>query len=499
MHKLSQWRIFAVIGQLLVPSASAAEPRLGLIELKPHIFQTTSGETAPAEWGRVRVLEDRSRPMGRSIELVFVRFKSTSPHPGAPIFFLPGGPGNSTLDAGKMPARFPLFMKAREYGDVILVDQRGVGASSPRLDCEQSVPYPRHRGVTRASYLVAYLKAAKACAATWRRRGIDLSAYNTNASADDLDDVRRALGADKMMLWGLSYGTHWALATIRRHPERIERAILAGVEGQDHTQKLPSTYRAHLRQVAALVRRDPVLAPRIPDLETMLRTVVMRLNAQPQPLTLTDLSTGKTSPVMLNGTLFSWVLAGIWGSDGLPLIPWLILEANDGRFDDIAYLLNRGGVGLESAMHAAMDCASGASPERQRQVRREAGDILFRDINFPYMEGCSGWGVAAIGPTFWAPVRAATPILFISGTLDAKTPPFQAEEIRRGFPNSAHLIINGAVHSNPLFLSNPRIKDIIFDFLAGKPVNDTQLQADPIKFLTTSPFVAAGGTTQQNR
>ncbi len=473
---------------LLAASTQAAAQPVQLIELKPHRFQTSKGETAPAEWGRIRVPENRSRPNGPSIELAFVRFKSTSPNPGPPIFFLPGGPGNSTIDAGKMPARFPLFMKAREFGDVVLVDQRGVGASRPRLDCEEKVPLPTDRPVTRASYLKIYRKAARSCAESWRRRGVDLSAYNTNASADDLNDVRNALGAEKMVLWGLSYGSHWALATIRRHPHRIERAIMAGVEGQDHTAKLPSTYRAHLRQVAELVGRDPVLAPQIPDLEALLEAVVRRLNAKPQRLIVTESKTGEKRPVMLKGTLFNWVLSGIWGSDGVPALPWIILQTSKGNFDDVTYLLGLQGSGLESAMHAAMDCASGVSPQRQRQVEREHGDILFRDVNFPYMEGCTGWGVKPIGRSFWAPVRSSIPVLFISGTLDAKTPPFQAEEIRRGFPNSAHLIIDGAVHSNPLFLSNPRIKDIMFDFLAGKPIKDTRLEAEPIKFLTASPF-----------
>ena len=478
----------SLVAAVSIAVSGASAQALGVLELKPHMFRTSDGQTEPAEWGRIRVPENRSRPGGPSIELSFVRFKSRSARPGPPIFFLPGGPGNSTIDAGKMPARFPLFMKARDFGDVILLDQRGTGVSNPRLDCEEKVEYPPGRAVTRASYLAVYRKAARSCAETWRRKGVDLSAYNTNASADDLDDVRKALGADKMVLWALSYGVHWALATIRRHPERVERAIMAGVEGQDHTQKLPSTYRAHLRQVAELVRRDPELGPRIPDLEAMLEGVVKRLNDKPQRLIVTDSGTGEKRAMMLNGTLFNWTLAGIWGSDGVPLLPWIILQASEGKFGDIAYILGLDGRGLESAMHAAMDCASGASPGRQRQVKREMNDTLFGDVNFPYMEGCTGWGVKPIGPSFWAPVHSSIPVLFISGTLDAKTPPFQAEEIRRGFPNSAHVIINGAVHSNPLFLSNPEIKTIMFDFLAGKPVKDVRLDAEPIKFLTASPF-----------
>ena len=83
---------------------------------------------------------------------------------------------------------------------------------------------------------------AERCATELRGKGIDLSAYNTEASADDLDDLRRALGAEKISLFGFSYGTHLALAAVRRHPERIDRVILAGTEGPDHSQKLPHTF-----------------------------------------------------------------------------------------------------------------------------------------------------------------------------------------------------------------------------------------------------------------
>jgi len=44
-------------------------------------------------------------------------------------------------------------------------------------------------------------------------------------------------------------------------------------------------------------------------------------------------------------------------------------------------------------------------------------------------------------------------------TLDGSTPPGNAEEIRKWFPNTFHLIIDGVTHSDPLFLLSPRIKE----------------------------------------
>ncbi len=471
---------------LALPSHAWARA-LGPIQFKPHPVKTADGGSVAAQWGTVRLPENRSRPGGASVELAMLRFKSTSRRPGPPIFFLPGGPGNAAIPSANGP-RLPLFLAMRQFGDVILLDQRGVGDSKPRLDCDEKVEFPGDRRVDRAAYINTYIAAARSCAARWRRRGVDLGSYTSDVSADDIDDVREALGAKKMVLWALSYGNTLAIETIKRHPDRVARAIMAGVEGQDHTAKLPSTYRAHLRQLDQLVRGVPELAREIPNLETMTETVVRRLNENPQRIMVTYKDTGKTEPFTLDGTLLGWTLNDLWGSDGAGYIPLFILEAYKGNYDDIASLIGLSGAGLESAMHGAMDCASGVSPERQRQVDLQAGDTLFADINFPYMEVCAGWGVKPIGPSFWAPARSSIPVLFISGTLDAKTPPFQAEEIRRGFPNSSHLIIDGAVHSNPLFLSNPRIKDIMIDFLAGRPVRDMRLMAEPLVIATSSPF-----------
>lgn len=78
------------------------------------------------------------------------------------------------------------------------------------------------------------------------------------------------------------------------------------------------------------------------------------------------------------------------------------------------------------------------------------------------------------------------PVLFISGTLDARTPVSNAEEYRKGFTNSTHLIIEGAVHSDPLFLSSPKIKDGMMEFLRGQAVTVTRVSV-PMKFAPLLP------------
>lgn len=52
----------------------------------------------------------------------------------APIIYLAGRPGGSAIRLAKGP-RGAVFIKMRTAGDVIALEQRGVGLSKPTLDC----------------------------------------------------------------------------------------------------------------------------------------------------------------------------------------------------------------------------------------------------------------------------------------------------------------------------------------------------------------------------
>ena len=130
-----------------------------------------------------------------------------------------------------------------------------------------------------------------------------------------------------------------------------------------------------------------------------------------------------------------------------------------------------------------MDCASGQTSARRERITKEAKDTLLGDIsNFPFPDVCEEWKAPDLGDAFRAPLRSDVPVLFISGTLDARTPVSNAEEYRTGFPNSTHMIIDGAVHSDPLFLSSPKIKEGMMEFLRGQPVTVTKISGEPLKF-----------------
>src|SRR3712207_6744395 len=90
-------------------ATAAAQRKAGDLTIKPYVFENAKGEKTDAEFGTLVVPENRRDPRSNLIELAFVRFKSTSPTPGAPVVYLAGGPGGSGIGAAA-GSRFPLFM-----------------------------------------------------------------------------------------------------------------------------------------------------------------------------------------------------------------------------------------------------------------------------------------------------------------------------------------------------------------------------------------------------
>jgi pimeloyl-ACP methyl ester carboxylesterase len=462
-----------------------AQQKAGTLKIKPYTFENDKKGKVDAEFGTLFVPENRSNPESNLIELAFVRFKSTAKNPGPPIVYLAGGPGGSGIFTAK-GSRFPLFMALREIGDVIAYDQRGTGFSKPNLGCYERLSLPLDVAPTREAAIKELRENSESCKNYWRDiQRVDLNGYNTYESADDLEDLRKALGVNQISLWSISYGTHLAFATMRRHPKSIHRAILAGTEGPDHTYKLPSNIQKHLEDLAALIKADPQIGKEIPDFLGLMKSVFDHLDAQPETVEITDPRTKLKVKVVVNKFVMQFIVANNIGTTVTARFPALFYRASKGDFSNPAQVwLNQSRSDIGSAMSYMMDCASGQTAARRELIARDAKGTLLEDIfNFPFPDVCEEWKAPDLGDAFRAPLRSDIPVLFISGTLDARTPISNAEEYRKGFSNSTHIIIEGAVHSDPLFLSSPQIKEGMMEFLRGQPVTVTKITGAPLKFV----------------
>src|SRR5205807_196460 len=112
----------------------------------------------------------------------------------------------------------------------------------------------------------------------------------------------------------------------------------------------------------------------------------------------------------------------------------------------------------------------GASDERYAQFEREAQEFPLGALSdFPFPSVCDSWGSPNLGPSFRAPIQSSVPVLFISGALDSRTPASNVDEIRPGFPNSAHVVIENTAHGDHLLLSSPETGELTVQFLRSQP------------------------------
>lgn len=480
---------------LLPARGSGAEPPLSW---KPETFESDAGDKVEAERGTLSVPLDRERPEGRRIEIGLVRFKSTSPNPGPPVVYLAGGPGAAAVEVAR-GARFPILMALREAGDVLVPDQRGTGTSAPfTITCRESWTHPADRG----EMLAEARDRSRSCAGFLARSGVDLAAYNNDESADDLEDLRRALGVSRLSLWGESYGTQLALHLLKRHPDGIHRAVLSGVKGPDHTLRLPADVEALLREVGRLAREDPGVRTAVPDLPGLLRSLLDRLEKQPVSVEVLDRVSGRKVPVQAGRFDLQLMVAQALGSlDGIRRLPAALHTLAGGDFTSLgefAYRRRKGWLG--SALPYVVNCSSGASAERLERIRaQEKETLLGRAMDFPFPEICEGWGVPDLGPASRAAVRSNVPALFLGGTLDARTPVSGMEEVAAGFPNGVTVVVENAGHGEDLLLASPEIPRLMAGFLAGAAPGKTRLAASPPRFEPVPAAPAASETSPPDR
>ena len=477
-----QLLLLATIVLLIAIPSCKLSTKPGDLSFEPYVFETKDGQKIDALLGRLRVLESRNNPGGRLINLAFVRLKSTSKTPGPPIVFLAGGPGVSGIhhNTGRRSA---VVLAMREIGDVILLDQRGTGITEPALDCNLRLDYPLDQPGNREDLMRLYQQRARTCAESLKEKGASLAAYNTNESADDINSLREALGVEKISLLATSYGTTLAIAFIRKYRASVHRVIMVGMEGPDQTYKLPTNAEKQIAEIARLCKEDPQIASLVPDLRLLWNTVSERLEQQPVKVEIEDPETKNKIGVVVGAFDLRLMTADSISQDALirrfPLALYAMSKGDFSSLANWAFEYRRLGI---KAMPAAMDCASGLSAERWKRIMaEESKTTLGRDLDFPFPDVCEGWGVPQLDASFRSPLGSDVPTLFISGTLDVRTPVSNAEEIQKGFPNSSLLLLQGAAHSDRLLISSPRIGEVMLEFMRGLPLSTNKIEV-PFEF-----------------
>jgi len=451
-----------------VPAAAQNGPEL---RLEPYAFRLTDGSELAAERGRFLVPEDRSDPGSRRIELGFVRFRSTSPNPGPPIVYLAGGPGGSGVATARGP-RQPIFLALRQVADVIAFDQRGTGFSNAIEPCTASRPLDPAQLLSETTLTAYYAGTLQACLERWRSAGVAIGGYTTEESADDLEDLRLALGARQIDLWGISYGTHLAFAAMRRHPGSIRKAALASVEGLSQTVKLPAHVDAALNRISERIGGG---------LTERMRRVHARFDAEPQSFAFTG-ADGNRREFRSDGFALR-MLAGFLpkNPDGIPMLAGGYAALDSGQTGPVAqplwdFFFSR--PLTMNGMTELMDIASGIDDARMAVVERQARTSLVgKAINFPMPHLRGTIEGIDLGDSFRREIVADHPVLLIQGDLDVRTPLEEQAEATRGLHNAYRVTVRNGGHD--LFEAHPDVPRLLIDFFSGRPLTVRELVLPP--------------------
>ena len=459
------------------------------VQLSPHLFQAQTGPPIAAEWGQLTVPENRKAPGSRLITIPFIRFRSSADNPGPPVIFLQGGPGTSALTYLPRMWTKPVMKPPVELADCIFIEHRGFGLSRPSLDCPGTYDIPLDQPGNVELYTEAHRRYISSAVSFWQERGADISGYNAREMAADIDDLRQVLGYDRLTLYGGSFGSHHALTLLRYFGQYIDRAFLWSVEGPNHTIKLPSNIQKQLMKLNEYLREDAALNSLVPDLLELMASVLDRLR---QPVVVETLHPQSEENVEITLGSYDLQLVTANGLGNVPFLrtlPLRYLAMEKGDYSWLAGQVMRLRINQQSnIMYEATDIASGATAMRRDRIAREAPETLLGDaINEPFHTMGDLFGNPDLGDDFRGRLVSEVPIVLVGGSLDARTPISNAQELLPDLAHGELIMVEGASHDIAVRGTHSRDLALCRDrFFRGEELGIKQLDAS-FKMLNEKP------------
>lgn len=484
--------LFCALAALPIPPSLAAQQPSAL-KVEPCSVRGFQGQ---ARCGTFEVWENRAAASGRRITLKFTIYPATDGATGREaVVPLGGGPGQAASDLG-----FGIYQQLRPslHGrDVLVVDLRGTGGSNI-LKCQL------FQSNDVQTYLTAFYPAegVRRCAADWATRA-DVTQYTSVAAADDLEELRAALGYEWLDLYGLSYGTRQAQRIVGRHPEHVRSIILHGALPNDSRYPLhvAPDAQAAMDGVLGECEHEPGCHAAFPRIRDELREVVQKLERAPVQAEVMQPPTGQLVKVTLSRDLFGEALRYmLYESGSASMVPVVIHQAAQGDFGPVAELAvsNRRGVvdegshGIFLSITCNEDLPFFETAEGERLAQGTfLGGYRVRDQK----AACAAWPHTDAPRSSLNPVRWNGPVLLVTGEWDPVTPPWQARAVLQGLPNGRLFVVPSGGHGfGGLVGSGPCVDSLVNRFLVT--ANAKTLDGGCLSAVHRPPFPTTGKPTR---
>jgi pimeloyl-ACP methyl ester carboxylesterase len=433
---------------LALPLSAHAERSLGQLHFQPCTLASDFGaQSLDAQCTTLSVPENRAAPNGRKISLAIAWLPATSEAAPDPVFLIAGGPGQSALES--FPALVGALSDVRKNRDLILVDQRGTGSSN-KLLCRKTQGSRDFADVSDKDAAVVRNFAVRC--ATELAASADLRFYSTTDAIQDLDAVRAAIAADRINLYGVSYGTRVAQQYARRYRQHVRTVTLDGVVpnslvlGNDFAKNLESS----LDRQFALCTAQKTCGDTLGNPRQRLNALLALVDKTPPLVRYRDAITGQSREEKLTREQIAVMTRMFaYAPDVAGLLPLELFEAAQGRYEPIMALSNlltaTLGKSITGGMELSVVCTEDAS--ELRVDPRDAGSLLGTDMVNAIQSQCSVWPHGQRPADFRQPLTGNVPVLILSGEFDPVTPPRYGDEVLQSLPNARHLVVRGQGHN----------------------------------------------------
>ncbi len=429
----------------------------------------------------IQVPVDYAHPEGPTTTVTVDRLPATGAHPVGSLFFDPGGPGGSgtrVVYAESLGSK--VFSAAtREHFDVIGLDPRGIGLSTP-VRCDPALLnrrvslFPRdeaafERLVTRNREL------GESCR---RLTGPLVDHVDTVSAARDLEALRRALGQGRLNYLGLSYGSQLGATYAALFPRHIRTLALDGA--LDHSLRTTSLFRdeAHAYEdafdrFADWCAHTPSCALHGTDVRRLLDTLVATADRTPLPAPQCAEAGDCRTTVTGEDIRFSL--------QNLLLFParranaaLALRQAADGDASAFSPALAAGPAdAVMNGSGIAVECLDWPTPVHTlaglRRLRRlgeaSAPRLGGASQSWTILTGCAGWPAPVVNPPRPLRVRDAPPILITNATHDPSTAYPWALGLHRRLASSVLVTREGDGHTSYLAHGTSHTRDAIDTYL----------------------------------
>ncbi|MGW1891375.1 alpha/beta hydrolase [Streptomyces sp. NPDC002004] len=464
------------------PASAPSAPRAAQLSWK----RCGTRDYPALQCASLKVPLDHARPGGKRITIALSRIRHTAKTSQGPLLVNPGGPGGSGLALAGYVARALPKKVAAQY-DVIGFDPRGVGRSTPALNCRpgQFTPVRPASVPTTGTLEKAQLQRAQAFARACGKKYADVLPFiDTVSTVRDMDAIRQSLGARRINYFGYSYGTYLGAVYAKLYPQRVRRLVLDSIvdpSGTWYRNNIQQDYAFNARQQAFLAwvaRHDTTYRLGSDPAKVEAKWYAMRDALARRPADK-KVGAGELEDTFMPGAYYN----GYWPrlaeafaayavhKDSAPLVKAYKTLGALGADGDNGY-----------SVYAAVECRDAPWPRNWNTWRT---DTWLAHAKAPFSTWNNAWYNAPCA--FW-PVPSLTPpditngklppVLLFQATDDAATPYEGGVSVHRALHGSSLVVERGGGNHGVTLAGNTCLDGYLASYLSSGKVPRGSGEAD---------------------